>query len=84
MKSLSGPDLSRDAARARFARWLWRAFPARSADDLARRAAPVLGCTERQVRNWLACENDASLRFVLRVLVVMGGEAVITRIEGGG
>lgn len=81
MKNLAENELSRDAARDWFARSLWIAFPSRSSDELAGRAAPVLGCSERQVKNWLNCENDASLRFVLRLIAILTGERFIRWFE---
>lgn len=62
---------------------LWAAFPARSECDLAKQAAPVLGVSARQVRNWLREENDASLRHVTAVLAVAGAELTFTNIKGG-
>nr|WP_156178460.1 hypothetical protein [Puniceibacterium sp. IMCC21224] len=71
----------RSRSRDWFAALLWRAFPADSEASLAYQAAPVLGVSERQVRNWLRCENDASLTYVTAVLVLAGFEALF---ETGG
>lgn len=64
------------ASRRWFAALLWQAFPSRSAGDLAERAAPVLGVSTRQVRNWLDGEHDAALRHVLAVIAIAGAEVV--------
>lgn len=69
-----------EASRRWFAGLLWRAFPAPSEAELAARAAPVLGVSERQVRNWLRGEHDASLRYVTAVLALAGVECIL----GGG
>lgn len=69
-----------------YRRWfrdmLWRAFPSASERELAERAAPVLGVSERQVSNWLRMEHDPKLRFVMAVLPLAGAEIVFSRIEG--
>ncbi len=52
--------------------------------DLAAKAAPVLGVSERQVRNWLQCENDAALRHVFAVMTIACGEEIFSIIEGRG
>lgn len=70
------------ASRRWFANMLWRAFPAASERELAAIAAPVLGCSERQVVNWLRCEHDAGLRYVTAVIALAGAEVVFKRIEG--
>ncbi len=64
------------ASRRWFAALLWRAFPSRSAGDLAERAAPVLGVSTRQVRNWLDGEHSAALPHVLAVIAIAGAEVV--------
>lgn len=61
---------------------LWRAFPSPSAAALAKRAASVLGVSERQVRNWLAEDHDAALRHVTAVMLIAGCEVVFRQIEG--
>lgn len=84
MKFLSrnaGP--SREARRRWFAGLLWSAFPGDSAAEKARRAAPVLGLTPRQVENLLKGEHDAKLGTVLAVLAICGAERVFDIIEGG-
>jgi hypothetical protein len=72
---------ARRGPRRFFADLLWRAFPADSEQALAARAAPVLGVSERQVRNWLRQEHDAKLTQVLAVLAVAGVELVAARVE---
>lgn len=62
------------ASRRWFAGLLWAAFPSPSEHELARRAARVLGVSERQVRNWLRCDNDASLKYVTAVALIAGVE----------
>lgn len=54
-------------SRKLFASMLWRAFPGRSEAEIAARAAPVLGVSERQVRNWLRIEHSAALHHFLAV-----------------
>lgn len=72
------------ASRRWFAALLWRAFPAPSENELAQRAARALDVSPRQVKNWLRCEHDASLRYVLAVMAIAGAEVVFSRIEGHG
>lgn len=69
------------ASRQWFAALLWRAFPAASENELIHRAAPVLDVSPRQVKNWLRCENDASLRYVTAVMLIAGGEALFRMVE---
>jgi hypothetical protein len=71
-----------DAARRWFRDLLWRAFPARSENELALRAAAALGVSERQVRNWLRLEHDAGVRYVFAVLTIAGAEVVFRKMEG--
>ncbi|MGC9449773.1 hypothetical protein [Cereibacter johrii] len=80
-KNLAQSDVHARASRKRFAGLLWRAFPASSERDLAAKAAPVLGVSERQVRNWLQCENDAALRHVFAVTPV---DEARVRVTGQG
>jgi hypothetical protein len=72
-------SLPGDAAASRrwFAGLLWRAFPSPSEHELAVKAARVLDVSPRQVRNWLRCEHDASLRYVTAVMVIAGAEIVL-------
>lgn len=76
-----------DAEREWFASLLWRAFPeARSENELAELAAEVLTSdrrpvTPRTVRNWLRCENSPHFRYVLRVIALVGAEAVFQVID---
>lgn len=72
--------VSKDTARERFAALLWRAFPAPSERALARRAAVVLGVSERQVINWLRCDHDAACSYVFAVMAIAGAEIVFERI----
>jgi hypothetical protein len=80
-KSISN-SISGSKSRRWFCDLLWRAFPSQSENDLANKAAPVLGVSARQVRNWLREENDASLKYVAAVLAVAGAEIVFKQIEG--
>jgi hypothetical protein len=70
------------ASRRWFRDLLWRAFPSRSEGELSEKAAPVLGVSPRQVRNWLREDNDASLRHVTAVMAIAGAEVIFTKIEG--
>ena len=60
---------------------LWRAFPSPSEHALAEKAAPVLGVSKRQIRNWLNEDHDASLSYVAAVLAIAGAEIVFAKIE---
>ncbi|EBA17425.1 hypothetical protein RSK20926_06802 [Roseobacter sp. SK209-2-6] len=71
------------SARKWFAELLWVAFPSQSERELRAEASRTLGCSERQVGNWLNCENDASLSVVVSVLIVAGAEVVFQKLEGG-
>lgn len=82
MKNLANSATNPKAARRWFREMLWRAFPSASENDLARKAADVLEVSPRQVRNWLREENDASLRYVIAVLTIAGGEIIFAKIEG--
>lgn len=64
------------AYRMWFRDLLWRAFPANSDSARAERAAKVLDVSERQVRNWLRCEHDPKLRYVMAVIAIAGAEVV--------
>ena len=66
------------AYRNWFRDMLWRAFPAPSDTERAARAARVLNVSDRQVRNWLRCEHDPSLRHVMAVIAIAGAEVVFT------
>lgn len=76
-----------EAERVWFAGLLWRAFPdARSENDLAELASDVLTSdkrpvTPRTVRNWLRRENAPHFRYVLRVIALVGAEAVFQVID---
>ncbi|WCR05280.1 hypothetical protein JHX88_12000 [Paracoccus saliphilus] len=65
-----------------FRNMLWRAFPSPSEHDLTVKAAGVLDVSQRQVKNWLREEHDASLRYVMAVIAIAGAEVVFGRIEG--
>lgn len=81
MKNLAGNlDDHACASRRWFSNLLWLAFPAASEHDLAHKAARVLNVSPRQVRNWLRCENDASLRYVTSVVMIAGAEAAFKRL----
>lgn len=69
------------ASRRWFAAMLWAAFPSPSENDLATKAARVLSVSPRQVKNWLRCEHDASLRYVTAVMAIAGAEVVFRRME---
>lgn len=71
-----------DNPRRWFRDMLWRAFPSPSEHDLAEKAAPVLGVSKRQVKNWLREDNDASLSSVAKVIAIAGAEVIFARIEG--
>lgn len=79
-----------EAERDWFASLLWKAFPdARSENELAEVAADVLTSdkrpvTPRTVRNWLRCENSPHFRYVLRVIALVGAEAVFQVIDPEG
>ncbi|HEV8034797.1 hypothetical protein, partial [Yoonia sp.] len=81
-KSLSNSVDISGGARRWFRNLLWMAFPSRSENELANKAAAVLGVSPRQIRNWLREDNDASLRYVFAVLAIAGGEIVFKQIEG--
>ena len=77
MKSYSNSTLDRETAyRMWFRDLLWRAFPASSDAARAESAARVLDVSERQVRNWLRCEHDPKLRYVMAVMAIAGAEVV--------
>lgn len=61
-------------SRRWFAALLWRAFPSLSENELAHKAARVLDVSPRQVKNWLRCEHDASLKYVTAVAMIAGIE----------
>jgi hypothetical protein len=64
------------AYRLWFRDMLWRAFPASSDAARAVKAAHILDVSERQVRNWLRCEHDPKLRYVMAVMAIAGAEVV--------
>lgn len=88
-------NLSQNARRADFSggrhkslsrRWfaslLWAAFPGGSEREVARIGAPVLDVSERQIINWLRCENDAALSYVTAVMVLAGVEFALDGVRG--
>lgn len=79
-------DFSDHAASSRrwFAALLWRAFPSASENQLAETAARALDVSPRQVKNWLRCEHDASLRYVTAVMLLAGVEGVFDKIARRG
>lgn len=77
MKNPARSHLDQPAAyRIWFRDLLWKAFPATSDADRAAKAALILDVSERQVRNWLRCEHDPKLRYVMAVLAIAGAEVV--------
>gem|GEM_PF-4397701 len=83
MKNLAdygGTDIS--AARKAFALLLWRAFPSPSENELARKAAAVLGASPRQVVNWLRCHNSAPIHVFFAVAAIAGAEVVLDQAGG--
>lgn len=77
MKSFANSNSDRSAGyRIWFRDLLWKAFPADSDADRAIKAAHVLDVSERQVRNWLRCEHDPKLRYVMAVIAIAGAEVV--------
>lgn len=75
--------VSQEARRRWFAALLWSAFPGDSMAERARRAAPVLGLTQRQIENLMKGEHDAKLGTVLTVLAICGAERVFDILQGG-
>ena len=69
-------------SRKWFATLLRRAFPGASNREIAEMAAPVLDVSERQIANWLKCENDAALSYVTAVMVLAGVELALEPIRG--
>jgi hypothetical protein len=61
---------------------LWFVFGPGSQAEVAQRAARVLGCSQRQVINWLQCEHDPGLRYVARLWVLAVAERRLRRMEG--
>lgn len=70
------------ASRRWFAALLWRAFPSASEREVSHKAARVLDVSPRQVINWLRCEHDAGLSYVMAVMAIAGAEVVFRKIEG--
>ena len=80
-KNPADSDAHAKASRKWFRNLLFRAFPSRSEQELAQRAALVLGVSPRQVKNWLREEHDTSLRYVTAVMAIAGVEMVCGKIE---
>lgn len=78
--SKSAPDTT--IARNWFANLLWVAFPSQHEAELCRKAGLALGCSPRQVKNWLNCANDAPLRAVTSVMIIAGAEVAFRVYEG--
>jgi len=78
--SKSAPDT--EVARSWFANLLWVAFPSESETELCRKAGLALGCSPRQVKNWLNCANDAPVRAVTSAIVIAGAEVAFRVYEG--
>lgn len=66
-------------SRRWFAALLWRAFPSPSERDLSHKAARVLDVSPRQVVNWLRCDHDAGLSYVLAVMAIAGAEVIFDK-----
>ncbi|MEM9211804.1 MAG: hypothetical protein AAGA63_09980 [Pseudomonadota bacterium] len=82
MKNLSNSGVDHvTASRRWFASMLWRAFPSTSEHELSQKAATALDVSPRQVTNWLRCNNDASLSYVLAVIAIAGAEVVFEKME---
>ncbi len=81
------PKNGEDAERAWFAGLLRKAFPEATSDnELAELAAMVLTSErrpvdKRTVRNWLRCENAPHFRYVLKVIALVGAEAIFQMID---
>lgn len=56
------------------------AFPARSVDEMAAKAAPVLGLTERHVKRLAAGEHSVSFDVGFALVMLVGFETVIAII----
>lgn len=81
--SVKNPAHSSDhtaASRRWFSALLWRAFPSSSERDLSHKAARVLDVSPRQVVNWLRCEHDAGLSYVMAVMAIAGAEVVFAQM----
>ncbi len=63
---------ARDISRRRFAGAIQEAFPGHSDAEVARRAAPVLGRSERQIKNWLDCTSSPAIEDVYTVCAILG------------
>ena len=76
MKNLSKTDISySERPRVWFRDLLWAAFPGQSEHEIAHKASRVLDVSERQVRNWLRGNNDASWRSVAQVMAIANAES---------
>lgn len=61
-----------ELARDRFAAMLRHPFPEATDLEIAREWAPRLDRSERQVRNWLACDHAASITDIFVVGATLG------------
>lgn len=80
--STAGAGTRSCKARRWFSDLLWIAFPGPSEAAVARKAAAALGCSDRQAKNWLRCENDAPVRAVLATIAIAGAEVALKKLEG--
>jgi len=81
-KNLAKSTGSQIEARKWFVDLLWIAFPSTSENELCQKASRTLGVGVRTVKNWLSCQNDASLSVVTKVMTVAGAEIIFQKIEG--
>lgn len=74
--------LDGSTGRKVFARMLWSAFPGKSENEVAERAALVLGVSDRQCRNYLRGIHEAKASHVMAVIALLGFEKAMKLIEG--
>jgi hypothetical protein len=67
--------------RRLFSRMLWQAFPSHSEHEVAEKAAPILGLSERHVRRLLQCDHSAKIEHFLAVAAIVGFEAVLSMVN---
>ncbi|WP_181892980.1 hypothetical protein [Falsiruegeria mediterranea] len=63
---------ARDLARSRFGDALREAFPGATDNETARRAAKVLGRSDRQILNWLAGDSSPVIEDVYTICAILG------------
>jgi uncharacterized protein (DUF2336 family) len=63
---------AREFARERFAEMLITAWPSDDYNEVARKAADVLGVSQRQVVNWLKGDSSPAFEHVVVVGTVLG------------